>query len=285
MATSTNKSSSGPPPVKGYWMTITLADFPLISVMVKRTTLKKSESGRLQGHRYCPEHNARVKQVYRCEQDGEVLERTSDGYEWDGKVVIVEKDSLGVPSDKRLELKALVDRDDVDRLYVDSSYALSAKAGHEGAFDLLTAAMRESGKYAIGTAVMVKSTKVVVLRYSKVVGGLVLDTCVYDARVGWGEVRLIQESQAARPQPTKKQAKETAELLAAALSDSFDLNEVTDEYKENLERAVAAAAAGLEAPVFAKEVEPVPTIDLTEALRAEVAKKAQKREKKQKVKV
>lgn len=255
--------ASHPTPARGSKLTVS---YGLVNVGVKYAPLVRSE--RTSGKYLDPATLGPVTQQY-VNEAGEVVKPITGYPHGDGHVVLDPEDvkSLESERDSRLELKAFAEPDLIDPLYIEKSFLVWPEKGQEAGYDLLCGVLVESGKVLVGTTVIRKSTKVLVLRYGQ--GCLIAHQCTYDSNVTWHDHALVVTGRAERPDPP-------AELLAmgleafSALPDEFNLQEVSDEYDERLRAAIEAAAAGR--PVTRAPAAPdTPIVDLMEALKASVA--------------
>jgi len=265
--------TGAPAPARGTKLTV---GFGLVNVDVKLAPLTRSDSGRVAGKTLCSVHHSPIHQQSVCDDCGEVCEETVIGYDVGGGYVIVDKDMLGADRTGRLELTAVLDVAAIDPLYFEKPYLVWPQAGHEAGFDLLVASLRSSGKAAIGTTVMNKATRAVLLRWSDTAGCLVAHTCTYDERLAWTDVKLVRAAADEREAPGEQLLATAGMLLAAIETDSFDFETVTDEYDAELRAAIAAAAAGTPAPARKEEPAQAPVVDLMAALQASVAQAKQK---------
>ena len=261
-------------PRRGGEMTLTLDGNAMISIAFRMTPLVLSGTGRESAHSYCTTH--RDHQVLSkddprgkwCTEDGGHECETYQGYCVDGRVVEIDARALAASSDKMLTLSGLVEPVDVDPLYFERAYVVEAgdNAVAASAFDQLVAGLRASGMWATGTAILNKSTKAVVLRWSDHANALVAHSCTYDARVDWDVVHRVVTERAARPEVADDTATGIVGLLQQSLADEFDFSVIEDEYGKNLQAAIDAAAAGMPAPVIAEPEAPAPVVDLMAAL-------------------
>lgn len=272
------KASTAAALPRGSKMTIALPGNPFpIEIGVRAATLVKTGTGRLSATTVCREHMCKVESHRTCTEGGEPLEGDATVYAYaaDGGFVEVDTDELGAEKDDRLELKAFVDAGEVDPLYFERPYALFPDERQEASFALLAAALRSSGKWAVGTAVLNKSAKAVVMRWSAQANCLLMHACTFDARVEWGAVQQIATAQAAAPLEGA-QAEEAATLIGSMLAGEFDFGDVADQYALDLVAAVDAAAQGLDPIVRQPVVAATPVDDLMAALRATVEKAAKR---------
>jgi non-homologous end joining protein Ku len=248
----------------------------------------KSGSGRLTAHTYCGHRDEEGEldclerfqagtasfSTYFCSSHGYDAE-TISCYDVDGKIVEVDTSALGLDSDRALQLTALVDRATIPELYVEKAQLMWAEPGAELAFDQFAAAIRVSKKVALGTAVISKATKAVIVSWDETAGTLLAQVCTHHARLALDAIDEIRELAAGREQPSDKDAKAIANgLLAERLDGEFDFATVRDEYADALEEAAQAAADGVEAPARPELAPVAPVIDLMSALQASVAKEA-----------
>ena len=253
-------ATSAPAPARGSKLTIS---FGLVNVGVKFAPLVRSE--RTKGRMLCSEHGQPIKSQTYCEIcDGAV--ETVTGYEFGGGfVVLQDRKALESTRDGVLELRAFVDVADIDPLYVEKTHLLWPQDGQEAGYDLLRDLLYGSGKAVVGTTVLSKSTKAIVIRVSN--GVLVAHVCTYDANVAWNDVALVNQREA---KETPKAMLDAARTLFSSLDEQFDFATVEDEYELRLREAIEAQADGrVIAKVEAPEAAPV--VDLMAALTASVA--------------
>lgn len=264
-------ASAYPAPSRGSNLTI---GFGLVNVGVKYAPIVDPKGNRVSGKYVDPATKGPVSQQY-VNEAGQPVEKVL-GYPYEENFVVLEPgdvDALKSERDGRLELKACVEPSSVELLYFEKSYLVWPAKGQETSYDVLLAVLRESGRYLIGTAVLDKSTKVVVLRYGAEnedgQGCLVAQVCTYDANVRWNEHALVTGAIAARPAPDPNLVS-LAETVFDTLDDSFDFSSITDEYDERLRALIAAKATGQEMPKVAEST-PAPVVDLMAALKASLA--------------
>jgi len=251
-----------------------------VNVGVKFAPIARDQ--RTKGKMLCSEHGTPIHYSTVCEH-GEVCE-TVTGFEHNGAyVVLADRKALESDRDGRLELRAFVDVVDVDALYVEKTHLLWPQDGQESGYDLLCDLLGGTGKAVIGTTVLSKSTKAVVIRYEPTNGVLLAHVCTYDANVAWHDVRLVSEARHKRALTDEKMLA-AAMTLFQGLEESFDFGEVQDEYDARLRESIEAQAAGREV-ARVEEPELAPVGDLMAALQASVeaakpAKKAPARRKK-----
>jgi DNA end-binding protein Ku len=264
------KKSSAPTPSRGSKLTI---GFGIVNVDVKFAPLVAANAGRTSARTCCREHMAPVSSEYRCDTGGELVAREGKvmAYETPAGFVEVDTDALGLEGDKRLDLTGSVDVDSIDPLYFEKAYVVWPQEGHEASYDLLAHVLHDTGKALVGTTVMAKATKAVVLRFSNATGTLVAHGCTYDERLSWNDVTLVRDGVASRPDPDEKLVAMAETLLTSLDVESFDFEAVKDEYGQELDEAIERTAAGME-PIAKPKAAPQPEVtDLAAALAASVA--------------
>jgi DNA end-binding protein Ku len=238
-----------------------------VNVGVKYAPLVREQ--RTRGRMLCREHGLPIRTQTVCER-GEVCE-TVTGYEHGGGFVVLEdRKALESARDGRLELRAFVEIGSVDPIYFEKTYLVWPDKGQETGYDLLADVLSSTGRAVIGTTVLAKSTKAVMLRWSPVLGCLVAHVCTYDANVAWHDAKLVASARMARPE-TDEAMREAALTLFGSLDEVFDFASVEDEYDSRLREAIAAQAAGRKAARKEEPESPAPVADLMAALKASVA--------------
>jgi DNA end-binding protein Ku len=258
--------SAYPAPSRGSNLTIS---FGLVNVGVKYAPLIDAKKKRVSGKYVDPKDKGPVTQQY-VNAAGKPVEKVTAYPSEDGQLVVLspgDVQALKSERDGRLELKAFIDPESVDALYFEKALLVWPAPGQEASYDVLCSVLESSGRYLVGTVVLDKSTKVMILRYGQ--GCLLAEVCAYDASVRWNEQRLVAGAAGQRPAPDENLVK-LAEQVFDSLDDTFDFASVTDEYDARLRAAIAAKAAGEEIPVEAIAT-PAPVVDLMDALKASLA--------------
>ena len=250
--------------------------FGLVNVAVKYSPLIDPKGNRVSGKFLDPTTLTPATQQY-VNDKGEKVEKVT-GYPYgDSFVVLGEGQAQALKSERdgRLELRAFVSPDAVDPLYFEKTNLVSPAKGNESGYDLICRVLADSGRYLVGTTVLDKSTKVVVLRFAQ--GVLLAHVCTYDANVRWSEKAVVANEYETRDAPAPELV-EMAATLFSGLDESFDFSGVEDEYDQRLRAAIEAAGTGKPMP---KTEKPAPAVvgDLMEALKASVdaAKKPAKK--------
>lgn len=218
----------------------------------------------------------RVKREFVDEKSGKPVGRDDQvkGYETDrGDYIILEQEEIdaAIPdSDKTIRIEAFVPCSEVDTVYFDKPYYLAPvdKVAEE-AFDLLREGMTKKKVAALGSAVLFRRARKLMIRpYGN---GIVANTLNFDY-----EVRSAKEAFDDIPAvKIKKDMLDLAGHIIGTMAGEFDPTEFDDRYDAALAELVRAKIEGrpIKAP---KKPKPGKVVDLMEALR-ESAKLAGKK--------
>ena len=216
------------------------------------------------------EDNSRIRQVTYCALEDKPIQRseTVKGYEYekDHYVVIDEEDIKKVaPKTARvMEILEFVKADQVDPIYLESSYYVAPDEGGEKAYALLFQALRESSFYAVAKVAMHNREHIIVLRPGA--KGILSHTMFYQ-----DEIRQVEEF---RTDTSLVKDKELAmaKMLISSLEADFEPQKYHDTYRANLTKMIEDKIEGRK--VVATPSEHVaPVIDIMEALKKSLAEK------------
>ena len=191
------------------------------------------------------------------------------GYEVSkGRYVVVDPDELEpfIPTaTKAIDLEEFVDLSEIDPVFFDTPYIVAPDSAAKP-YMLLTKAMEDAGKVAVGTFVMRSKQYVAALR--PVDGRLMLSTMAFADEV----VDPASIDELADLDDVKISSKELAmaEQLVDSLAGDFEPERFSDTYRDQVLELIAKKAAGeaFEAPEPAAAAPQV--IDLMAALEASV---------------
>jgi DNA end-binding protein Ku len=244
-----------------------MVGFGLVSVGVKFAPAAKN--GRTYAKTLCETHELPIKTKYWCEECQGPCE-TKKAYEYGGGYVEVDADALGLERSGQLQIEAALDASAIDEYRVEKTYLLWQQPGFEKQFALLVAALRDTGKVLVGSTVLTRTTKSLVLRWSEELQIPVLHVCVYDEQMAWGDVELVKGLLEAAPDVSDQELG-LAKMLVDALPGQYAWDEVHDEFEVELAEAMAAAADGRVLVAKEAPADPEPTQDVLAALQASVA--------------
>ncbi len=236
--------------------------FGLVSFPVRLFTAARSES--ISFNQLHKEDNSRIKQVVYCQSEDKPIPRSEivKGYEYEkGKYVVIDDEDIKKVAPKTakvMEIQEFVKADDVDPVFLESSYYMAPDEGGEKPYSLLFAAMRETKYYGIAKIAMHNREHVVVLRPGD--KGMVLHTMYYA-----DEVRRSDEF---RTDASSLKDKELAlaKMLVESLAGEFEPEKYRDAYRDNLRKMIDAKIEGHKV-VETPEAHIAPVIDIMEALK------------------
>lgn len=242
--------------------------FGLVSIPVKLYTAASSEQVSFNMlHKKC---SGRIKMQYYCPTDNEVVERsdTVKGYEHArGQYVLFTEEDLKTFEAERsnaIEITEFVPLPSVDFVHVEKSYYLGPDKGGDKAYTLLSEAMGQKDRVAVGRwAARGKEQLVLIRPYQE---GLILHQLFYA-----NEVRAFEEVEApAKLNFTDKERELAQKLIEQLSSDKFEAEKYRDTYSDKVREAVDQKVAGQEITV-APEAPKAQIIDLFDALKKSLA--------------
>jgi DNA end-binding protein Ku len=238
--------------------------FGLVAIPVKLFTATSSEQ--VSFNMLEPQTKSRVQQQYILPATGEVVSRSAmvKGYEYaKGQYVVFDEAELKALETERsnsIDIVEFVPLSSVDLLSVEKSYYLGPDKGGDKAYHLLTDAMVNTKKVAVGRWAARGKEQLVLVRPYKT--GLILHQMFYS-----NEVRSFEEVDTGATFEFKDVERNLAEKLIAELSvDKFEAERYKDEYAVRVLAAVEKKVAGEQIHV-SQEVPRAQVIDLFEALK------------------
>ena len=241
--------------------------FGLVSIPFKIYTAASAEGVKF--HHLHDKCGNRIRYQVYCPTDDEVVQRSDlvKGYEYaKGQYVRFDADELKALEEEKthnLEIIEFVPLDSVDFIHVEKSYYLGPDKGGHKAYRLLSEAMEETGRVALGHHVTRGKSHLVLVRPYK--QGLIMHQLFYEDEVReFGDIDLGDEV-SFKPAETKM-AKQLIEQLS---EDRFDADKFRDEFRARVLEAVEEKVAGHEITTT-PEAPQAKVIDLFEALKASV---------------
>jgi DNA end-binding protein Ku len=214
--------------------------------------------------------NSRIKQITFCQAEDKPVPRSElvKGYEYekDRYVVIEEEDikKVAPKTAKVMEILEFVKGDQVDPIYLESSYYMAPDEGGEKPYALLFAALHEVKYYALAKIAMHNREHIVILRPGK--KGILLHTMYYQ-----DEIRQVDEFRT-DTELVKPKELEMAKMLIDTLAADFEPEKYHDTYRDNLLQMIEAKKEG-QVVVETPEPHVAPVIDIMEALKRSLAEK------------
>lgn len=247
--------------------------FGLISVPIRLFTAARPE--RVSFRQIVKETMRPAKQQLYSPELDRTIERKElvRGYEYaKDQYLIVEDEELKKvepQSSATMEILEFVKLDEVDPLYLDSSfYAVPEDAGVK-AYALLTKAMEKAGSAAVAKLTMRQREYTVIIRSRK--NGLTMHTMFYK-----DEVRELAEYGQTEDIEVKEAEEKLAEQLIESLASSFDPSKYSDTYREHVKALIDSKREGKEAEI-ADVPRLAPVIDLMDALQQSLASQPKKK--------
>src|SRR5260370_143273 len=163
-----------------------------------------------------------------------------------------------------MEILEFVKADQVDPIYLESSYYVAPDEGGERPYALLFQALRESSYYAVAKVAMHNREHIIVLRPGA--KGILSHTMYYQ-----DEIRQVEEFRTDTSLVKEKELA-MAKMLISSLEADFEPQKYHDQYRDNLQKMIEAKIEGKKV-VEAPSEHIAPVIDIMEALKRSLAEK------------
>jgi len=242
--------------------------FGLVSFPVRLFSAARSET--VSFNLLHKEDNSRIKQVIYCQLEDKPVPRNElvKGYEYekDHYVVIDDEEikKVAPKTAKVMEILEFVKADEVDPIYLESSYYVAPDETGEKPYALFFEALRQSKYYGIAKVAMHNREHVVILRPGS--KGILLHTMFYQ-----DEIRNVDEFRTNNDLVKPKEL-ELAKSLVESLVADFEPQKYHDTYRENLQQMIDSKIEGRKV-VATPEPSIAPVIDIMEALKRSLAEK------------
>ncbi|MGD0771838.1 MAG: Ku protein [Candidatus Solibacter sp.] len=242
--------------------------FGMVSFPIRLFSAARSET--ISFNMLHKDDHSRIRQVTYCQLEDKPITRaeTVKGYEYekDHYVVIDDEDIKKVAprTAKVMEILEFVKADQVDPIYLESSYYVAPDEGGEKAYALLFTALKDSGYYGVAKVAMHNREHIIVLRPGA--KGILSHTMFYQ-----DEIRQVEEFRTDTSLVKEKELA-MAKMLISSLEENFEPQKYHDAYRDNLKKMIEDKIEGrkvVETPTehFA------PVIDIMEALKKSLAEK------------
>ena len=214
--------------------------------------------------------HSRIKQMTYCQLEDKPIPRseTVKGYEYekDHYVVIDDEDIKKVAprTAKVMEILEFVKADQVDPIYLESSYYVAPDEGGEKAYALLFTALKDSGYYGVAKVAMHNREHIIVLRPGA--KGILSHTMYYQ-----DEIRQVEEFRTDTSLVKEKELA-MAKMLISSLEENFEPQKYHDSYRDNLKKMIEDKIEGRKVVETPSE-HFAPVIDIMEALKKSLAEK------------
>jgi DNA end-binding protein Ku len=221
-------------------------------------------------HKTC---GSRLKQQYVCVKEEVIVPREdmAKGYEFAKDQYVMfspeELKALEEAGTHMAEITEFVPIEAVDPVYFDKAYYLAPDKGGAKPYALLANALRETKRCALGRWAARGKQYIVMIR--PVEDGLVMQQLLYA-----GEVKSIKDVEIPPTEVKDAELKLAKQLIEQQAVDRFDPTQYTDEVSRRVEAAVKRKVEGEEIVMSEPAEGGAQVIDLMEALRASLGKKA-----------
>jgi len=224
-------------------------------------------------HKTC---GSRLKQQYFCVKEEVPVGREDmvKGYEFTKDQYVMftpeELKAMEEVGTHTADITEFVPIDSVDPVYYDKAYYLAPDKGGAKPYALLSRALRDTKRCALGRWAARGKQYIVMIR--PVDDGLVMQQLLYA-----GEVRSIKDIDIPKTEVRDAELKLAQQLIEQQAVDRFDPSAYKDDVRERIDAAIQKKVEGQEI-TLAEAPEPGgQVIDLMEALRASLEKKPAKR--------
>lgn len=245
--------------------------FGLVAIPVKLYSATQSSSA-ISFNLLHKECGSRLKQQYICAKEGTVVERDAmvKGYEFakDQYVQFTPEEikALEEVGTHAIDISEFVPIESIDPVYFDKTYYLAPDKGAAKPYGLLTEALKDSKRCAIGRWAARGKAYLVILRP---IGDVLAMQQLHFA----SDVRSASEIEVPKAEVKPAELKLAQQLIDQQTAEQFDPTAYSDELRARIEAEIQKKVEGQEISVA--EIAPEPSgkvIDLMEALRASLQK-------------
>ena len=242
--------------------------FGLVSFPIRLFSAARSET--ISFNLLHKDDHSRIRQVTYCQAEDKPIARneTVKGYEYekDRYVVIDEEDikKVAPKTAKVMEILEFVQAEQVDPIYLESSYYVAPDEGGERPYALLFEALRQSKYCALAKVAMHNREHIIILRPGA--KGILSHTMYYQ-----DEIRQVEEFRTDTSLVKEKEL-DMAKMLISSLEADFEPAKYHDTYRDNLQKMIEAKIEGKKV-VETPEAKVAPVIDIMEALKRSLAEK------------
>jgi DNA end-binding protein Ku len=247
--------------------------FGMVSIPVKLYSAAESAAGVSFNllHKDC---GSRLSQQYVCKKDGQVVSREQmvKGYEFSRDQYVMftpeEMKELEEKASQSVEIAEFVPASLVDPIFFDKPYYIGPDKGGDRAYRLLAKAMRDSGRAALARYGARGKRYLVMIRPTSD-DRLVMQQLHYA-----DEVRVASEIPIGEVEVKEQELQLAMQLIEQISSDVFRPEAYEDDVRKRILEAIQRKVEGSEIAISPVEAPGAQVIDLMEALKASLAKKA-----------
>src|SRR6201993_5167311 len=240
--------------------------FGLVSFPVKLYSAARSES--ISFNQLHKADGSRVRQVLYCAAEDKPIPRTEivKGYEYEkDRYVVIEDEEVkkvAPVTAKVMEILEFVKSDQVDPIYLETSYYMAPDEAGEKPYALLFDALNKTGYVGVAKIAMHNREHIVILRPGK--NGVLLHTMYFSH-----EIRQVDEFRTDLSLVKDKELALATSLIEALAAD-FEPEKYKDEYRENLLRMIESKKQG-SVVMATPEPHREKVVDIMEALKASLS--------------
>src|SRR5215471_7354329 len=242
--------------------------FGLVSFPIRLFSAARSET--VSFNLLHKDDHSRIKQVTFCQAEDKPIPRSElvKGYEYEkDKYVVIEDEDIKKVAPKTakvMEILEFVKSEQVDPIYLESSYYVAPDEGGEKPYALLYQALRDSKYYALAKVAMHNREHIIILRPGA--KGILSHTMYFQ-----DEIRQVEEFRTDTSLVKDKEL-DLAKMLISSLEADFEPQKYHDTYRANLQQMIEAKIEGKKV-VAAPSEHVAPVIDIMEALKRSLAEK------------
>ncbi|MEA2569456.1 MAG: end-binding protein Ku [Acidobacteriota bacterium] len=244
--------------------------FGLVSIPVKLFSATES-SEKISFNMLHKDCGNRLQQQLFCSKDERTVDRSEivKGYEFSrGQYVLFSEEELKTLEEKAsqaIEITEFLPSSQIDPIYFAKAYYLAPDKGGDRAYTLLSKALQQTGRWALGKYAARGKQYLVVLR--PIANGLVMQQLYYP-----NEVRALSDFEIGEAVVKENELKMAVQLAEMGATEEFHPEEYRDEVSERVRALIQRKIEGEEITSADADEQPkAQVIDLMEALRASLA--------------
>jgi DNA end-binding protein Ku len=218
---------------------------------------------------------SRVREVMFCAKEDKPLDRSEivKGYEYEkDRYVVVDPEDLekiAPPTATVMEILQFVRMEEVDPIYLETSYYVSPEEAVSKPYSLLREAMQQTHYDALAKVAMHGREHIVILRPAE--QGIVLHTMYFA-----DELHAANRPQTPKTAKFDKKEVDLAKKLIDTLAAPFKPGQYHDEYKKNVEELIDKKRKGQKVTPI-RQPKTAPVVDLMQALQQSLSRTAASR--------
>lgn len=212
---------------------------------------------------------SRVREVLYCAEEDKPVDRADivKGYEYEkNKYVVVEQtelDQVAPPTATAMEILQFVRMEEIDPIYLETSYYVAPEEAVSKPYTLLWEAMKETGYAALAKVAMHHKEHIVILRPTS--KGMILHTMYFA-----DELHQANQEFTVKAEKFDRKEFDLAKQLIKSLASPFRPEQYEDEYRANVEKLIERKKNGKKV-IPIRQPKAAPVGDLMKALQQSLA--------------